>query len=323
MKFNWFKYMDEEVGAGGGSGAAASDAAESTADEGNHDAGSVNTDDTAATDGNIAGVDKAKKDEVSWAPNWRAEHSGGDPKIEKMLERYASPIAASKGHKDANTKLSSGQLMQKLGDNPTDEELKDYRSKNGIPETVDGYGKDLGGGVVIGDDDAEGVAIFDKAMHDSNATTDVRNAALKSYLEVENQKAIALEERDVEERSVCEEALRAEWGGEYKRNTNALINTLSAKMDEEDVNAFINARDGTGQALFNNPAIVRGLLAMTLEANPLATVVAANGGDIHGSIDEEIANIEKTMKTDRATYNGDEKMQARYRELLGWKDNQK
>ena len=65
----------------------------------------------------------------------------------------------------------------------------------------------------------------------------------------------------------------------------------------------------------NDPDMVRFLVAMAAEVNPMATVTEEGhqGGQ---TVEAEIATIEKRMREDRRGYNRDEPMQARYRELM-------
>ncbi|KKL81814.1 hypothetical protein LCGC14_1990980 [marine sediment metagenome] len=57
--------------------------------------------------------------------------------------------------------------------------------------------------------------------------------------------------------------------------------------------------------------------------NPLVTVPGLGGGDPVAALDDEIAGIEKTMKTDFKAYSADKAMQARYLTLLEARDKRK
>ena len=57
--------------------------------------------------------------------------------------------------------------------------------------------------------------------------------------------------------------------------------------------------------------------------NPAGVVVPGSHADPSKGVDDEISTIEKTMRTNRSEYNRDEKMQARYRELLGAREKLK
>ncbi len=101
--------------------------------------------------------------------------------------------------------------------------------------------------------------------------------------------------------------LRELWGDD-KFVSNLL--EIDKYLDSLPGNAgvvFRAARDRDGRALANNAAILQRMLG------------AARGSaaaSLSGSLNAQIAAIEKTMRTDRKAYDRDELLQARYRELL-------
>ena len=66
--------------------------------------------------------------------------------------------------------------------------------------------------------------------------------------------------------------------------------------------------------------LVKTLVDWARQLNPAGVVLPGAGGNLAKSIDDEITQIETLMKTDRATYNKDEKKQARLRELYAARD---
>jgi len=64
----------------------------------------------------------------------------------------------------------------------------------------------------------------------------------------------------------------------------------------------------------SSPAALKLLLGLALMENPAGALVPAGAGP--SGISDEIAQIEKFMNTNRAAYNKDERMQARYRDLI-------
>jgi hypothetical protein len=91
-----------------------------------------------------------------------------------------------------------------------------------------------------------------------------------------------------------------------------LLDTAPAGV--KDLIKFGRLSDGT--PIMANPDTIRWFNNMAREINPVTTVVPNAGANVSGAIDDEIAKIEKTMRTDRKAYNADDKMQARYRDLL-------
>jgi hypothetical protein len=91
---------------------------------------------------------------------------------------------------------------------------------------------------------------------------------------------------------------------------------IDAHFPEDVRGIFADARMPNGELVMNNPDVMRGMINMALDLNPARVVVPAGGGEPVDGINEEIASIEKTMRENNRAYVKDEKMQARYRELL-------
>lgn len=100
--------------------------------------------------------------------------------------------------------------------------------------------------------------------------------------------------------------LRALWGDKFLPNFKAIEAYLDTLPDNAGV-FFKHARDGNGKAIANNPATLQLLLGQAQ---------ARRSTTLSGSLAEQIAAIEHTMRTDRTAYDRDENLQARYRELL-------
>ena len=298
---NYFRYQEAmEDADGGGSGDDEVDTNVNEADE-----ASDSTDDGESSEST-----------PDWSPDWRQKLAGDNEKLLKRFERYASPVEVGKALIAAQDKIRGGELVTKLSDKPTDEELAQFRKDNGIPESKDGYEIDLGNGRVIGDEDKELVDAFLESAHAKNMTPAQVNATLNTYYDLQEQQIEAINQQDLENSGKGEDELRVEWGPEYKRNINAIYNELSSKMEPDQIESLWQARMPDGVRVGDSPEVIKALLGMVLEANPMATVVPSGGGDMGKSIADEIKSIEETMRTDRKAYNRDEAMQQRYRDLL-------
>ncbi|CRY63027.1 Uncharacterised protein [Yersinia kristensenii] len=264
--------------------------------------------------------DKAAPAVVAEFPeDWRDKLAGDDQKYRKQLERYASPQALAKAHKELQSKVSSGELLKaaKLPENPTPEELTAWRKDNDVPEKAADYLSGMPSGVIIGDEDKERVNSFIETMHGKNVSKDVVQAAIEwnqSKIETERQE---IYDRNADLQEQTEEALRAEWGPEFKRNIN-LVNGVIATLPEAARDVFAGAKALDGTALFNNPDIMRWMVDMARKVNPVGTVVT--GATNISAVDSELEQIEKVMKDNRSAYNKDAKMQDRYMQLLEAKE---
>lgn len=258
-----------------------------------------------------------------WPDDWRSKLSP-DGKHAKTLDRFASPNALLDSYLALRGKVDSGELkaVKAYPDKGKPEEQAAWRKEHGIPDSPDGYSLKFPDGLVVGDDDKPFVDDFLKTAHGVNATPEQVNNLLHWYYGNQEKAVQQLEEKDVAYLKDTEDTLRAEWGGEYRTNVNA-IKGLIDTMPQDIQDAFANARLGDGTALMSNPHMARWLVHTARTINPMATVVPGAGAAAASAIDDEIAQIENVMRTDRKAYNGNEKMQERYRVLLGARERAK
>lgn len=255
-------------------------------------------------------------DAGDWPKDWRQKISD-DAKLLKRLERYASPKDIANALISTQQKISSGELKvtSPYPTKGTTEEQTQWRKDNGIPESADKYDLKFDKGLVIGDEDKPVVDSFLAHMHAANTPPAQAKAALEWYFGTLDERANARSEADADLKKTSEDELRAEWGGEYRRNVN-LIKGLIEMAPTEARGLIAGARLADGSPLGNHPQVLRWLAGLARTVNPVTTVVPGAGGDVASAIDDEITAIEKGMRTDRKSYNKDEKLQARYRELL-------
>jgi len=238
----------------------------------------------------------------------------GDAKVLQRLQRYASPEALSDALINAQDRISKGDLKPVLKKDSTPEQIAEWRAANGIPDKPEGY--DLGKGVKVSE---EAKVLLDRYLpiaHAANMTPDQVKANLGFIAAMNKADNEAQAQRDVELEDVGEETLRAEWGGEYKRNITFINNLLDGAATPEFKDKLLGGRLADGTPIGSDPTALRFLMGLALVQNPTGTLVPGfNNNPVQG-VEEEIAKIDKVMREDRATYNKDEKMQARYRELL-------
>lgn len=254
-----------------------------------------------------------------WREDWRESLAGGDEGFLKHLKRYSSPENYAKAGYEAQQRIRSGQTREPLAENPTPEQVAQFRKDNGIPENADGYKIEPGDGLVFGDADKPMLDAFRAFAHERNWTPQQVNqgAAFVAQLQETNRAQQMEQDRGYREQSG--EALREEWGREFKGNINAIRSTFERYGEAGLVDQLMGARGPDGRLMGDNPALLRFLNTVTREINPLATVVPAGGGDPGKSAEAELATL-RTMMGDRGSeyWQGPnaEKNQSRYRELL-------
>lgn len=250
---------------------------------------------------------------TTWPDDWRTRLAGGDEKMAQRLGRFSDPAAMWTSYRALEQKLSERDVKKELPKGATPEQVAAWRKDNGIPEAPDGYKPDLPDGVVLGEADKPLVDSFAKYAHESNMPPAHFNAALKWYYSTLDAQKAASDEADVTFRSTSEEALRADWGGNFGPNRNAIQNMI-AGWPQEARNKLLNGRTADGRKIGDDPDVLRLLAAQALELNPAATVIPS-GGDQAKSIEDEINEIKKIRQTDERKYWSKE-IQERERTLI-------
>lgn len=260
------------------------------------------------------------KVEPDWREDWLDKMAGQDEKAKNILGRYASPKAVAEALVAAQKKISSYKPQVELPQNPTEEDIKNYRKAYNIPDEPKGYDIKLDNGLIIGEEDQVIVDKFLERAHARNAKPSEIKATLQDYFETQHAQIQEINQRLDAQRQEAEDELRAEWGGNYRQNANIINNFVTNKFGEQSENV-LNAVLADGTLLKNNPKVIRQFLNLAQEVDPVATIGRA--GMDSNSIDQEIATIEQTMKTNNKAYFNDKSMIKKYEELITAREKMK
>jgi hypothetical protein len=267
-----------------------------------------------APDTNVVNEVKTEKViEPDWREDW-LDKMASDEKAKNILGRYASPKAVGEALVAAQKKISSYKPNVELPQNPTEEDIKNYRKAYNIPEDPKGYDLKLDNGLVIGNEDMPVIEKFLERAHSRHAKPNEIKAVLQDYFEVQQAQNQEMINRFEEQRVKAEDELRAEWGNGYRQNANIINNFVENKFGDQAPN-ILNAVLADGTLLKNNPAVVRQLLNLAQDVDPVATIGRSSSYDAE-SIDSEIAKIEQVMHKSPKEYFTDKSMVKKYEELV-------
>lgn len=252
--------------------------------------------------------------------NWRDLLAGDDKEALTALGRITDPKTLGKSFVEMRKQLSKAQKAE-LAKDATPEQVAEYRKANGIPEKPDGYLEGLPKDITFTDQQKPMVGKFAENMLAINTPPQYVQAALATYhqIQAETQEGIRVANENAS--AAGREALIEEWGSpaEFKSNMGAIENLL-AGAPKDVVDALKQSRGPDGLNILNNPNFIKFLAQTARDLNPAATVVPGYGVEQTKALASEIETIEKTMRETPDKYWGDEKMQGRYRELLGARD---
>ncbi len=297
----WAPEGDGGAGAGGaGAGAGAGDGA----------AGGAG----AAGSGAAAGT---------WPADWRENLAKGadgkpDEKVLDRLKRFSDPSGIWQSFRNLEAKQSSGELVPKLSKDATPEQIAAYRQANGIPEAPDKYEIKLREGLVIGEEDKPVIEEFAKRLHGKNVSNEVMSGFVEAYYDILETQAQKATEEAGKRKQATEDALRKEWGEEFRPNQTRIQNLIEANLP---VDSPLKAK--LQRTIERDPDFAKMMDALARQIMPVTTLLPQGQGGLAASVDTEIAEIEKLMRTDRNAYNKDVKKQERYQELLAFRDRQK
>jgi hypothetical protein len=312
--------MDEAGAAGGAGGGAAADAGAKAAADATAKAASdkAAVDAKAAADKAAAGAAAGGGDAKSpWADNWR-DGISTDEKERKQLERYASPKEIWNKARALEQRLSSGELKSALKKDATPEETKAWRAENGLPEKAEGYNVVFADGSKPSDEDLPILKTFLESAHKANYTQAQVTEALEWHYANQERITAARKQADAELIPKVQDALRAEWQGDYRARMSmfhALLDRAPSGLKDK----LMNGRLADGTPIGSSVEAIKWITDLEMSINPAATVVPGAGTNQAQAIDDEIAKLTKMMGDRSSEYwkgQNAEKNQARYRDLI-------
>lgn len=252
-----------------------------------------------------------------WREDWRDAMATRDGKLDEKtrreLDRYADPTAILTSYQALRGQRDRGELRAALAPDAKPEEVTAWRAANGIPEKPEGYLEKVPSGLVIGETDRPLIQEFLAAVHGQNATPAVAHAALQAYYKIQETQAAEGAVKDHEFNRATEDALRVEWGADYRANINGVAGLIRTMAPEGTYENLLGARMANGRPLASDPNLMRFLNTLAREINPAASIVPGAGASAGKGVDERIKEIETVMRTARRTYDKDDGMQ---KELL-------
>jgi hypothetical protein len=253
------------------------------------------------------------------ASNWRDELAGGDERFRKRAERWPSLADVGRSYLALEHKLSSGEYKRALPKDALPDEIAAWRAENGIPQSWEDYEIELGNGMAAGEADRPLLMAFAQFAHERGLSNADANEFATWYFEHQDALVSQREDADADFKLKSEEELRDEMGPDYRRNIN-VANAMLGAMPGNLAGRLAQGRMADGTKIGNDPGFLRWLIGLGLEMSPTATLVPGGTGDPGNTLDDEIAAIKAYMRTNRSDYAKDEKMQARYRDLLAARD---
>ncbi len=256
---------------------------------------------------------------------WRENLAKGNEKLLGELKRFTTFDKYVESTWNLRQRLSAGEFRRPLGENPTEDEIKQYRADNGIPEKAEDY--KLPDGLKIGEEDQPIIDEFLKFSHDKHRSQAEVQEVVDWYFKAQEQAREQMYEQDLVVKQQSEDALRASWGQEFRGNVNAIQGWIKASAPKGLFERLMGGRLADGSVIGNDVEMLLWLAQTARELNPAAAVVPGGAGATIDTVNGRIEAIDKMMRNDppgsRDAYFKDEKLQKEYRDLISARDAMK
>lgn len=247
--------------------------------------------------------------------NWREPFVPEDDEdFGKQMERFNAPADFSKSFREQQATLSANKQAVPLGEDATDDDIKAFREANELPMEVADYLKDLPDGLVLGEDDIPIAERFMTALHGEYAPAKYGHVLIGAYNEFQEEMQADEVEMDATQSTETTDTLRNDWGTDYRANINIVHAFLEKTFGKDAKEQLLHGRYQDGRGFMNDAQVLKGFAEIARAADPLAPIVPADTSAVT-TLNDEIAKIEKFMRTDRKEYDNDKKMQDRLLEL--------
>lgn len=228
-----------------------------------------------------------------------------------QLERVLDMGTLAKNYFSAQDRIRKGEISNGLPENPTDDQLSEWRSANGVPAASDAYELNLGDGLVMGDEDLRIMDVIYPVAHELNVPNSTLNSLATAMLQGREIEQEAMEQQDGVQTQQAVQQLKTAWAQDFQTNLN-MVEGLVAQLPETVREEFKQARLADGRAVFNSPEMMVFFADIARKLNPAGTVVP-NANNPTQAISDEIAKLEGRMGDD--DWYRDTEAQSRLQEL--------
>lgn len=238
-------------------------------------------------------------------PNdWRDQMSGGDEQLAQMLSRYRSPENVGKALKELRVRMSkqSSPTVPALSENPTEQEVTEYRQAFSIPEESSGYEVTLPEELQR---DEELMGMFLDHAHKNNMTPTAVQAAVDWYSAHQITTEQDRNEYAHQHRNETEDLLRQEWGSDYRGNLNAVQQYLDNVLGEEAASELRSFRNERGALISNDAQFLKLLVQPAIDAMGANAVYAGDNASVAQSLEERKQELMALRLSDPRKYNSD------------------
>ena len=257
----------------------------------------------------------------SWPEDWREQFvSGIEDKAERdkalnQMKRYDSPAAVAKANLSMRQRVASGEYARMLPADATEDQVREWRVEQGLPESPDGYELPvtLDGDPKDMDDNQKAVYHgWQKTFHDLNIKPEIAGKLTEYANTIVEAQVEAMAEHDARKAETSEDTLRTDWGPDFRNNIALAKGVITKALGEDGAKQFLDARlpDGT---LMKHSVEISKFLVDAARGSGLTSSYEGGQPVAEQDLMAKKTEIEGLLKTDMAAY---KKREPEYRAIL-------
>ena len=202
--------------------------------------------------------------------NWRELMAGSDADSLKELQRFTDPAKIGSTLLNYKRQMRTGSFDTPPPPEDKPEELKAWREAHGVPTEEAGYKLSEDVTKRLFDEDKPVIANFISAAHKANQPQGVVDFAAKWYTDMMDLQASQQVETDRKAKTETDDALRSEWGPDYRRNYEAVSRFAKEAIPNADI---FDARLPDGRKVGNSPEFLKVLFDLSIQKYGAAELV--------------------------------------------------
>ena len=260
----------------------------------------------------IAGSDNLIGSEDVADTSWQSRYLSEDLRENDTLNKFEDVGSLGKSYLELQKMV--GSRIKVPTDESSEDEVNDFYSKVGRPDSPDKYAINLPDGV---DYDKELIGKFYEVAYENGLSNKQAQSAIEFYNHINADMSINQESQMQQSRVDSEASLKKEWGiGDYNKNL-ALSKKAFKRFADDDLKEFV---DKTGMS--NNVAMIRFLYKI---GNAFSDPDMGGLGKDSANVDSDSAKLEinAIMKDSKHKYNAAlfDSTDSKHKEAVAYRDH--
>lgn len=239
-----------------------------------------------------------------WPDDWRNQFAGENKDLVKRFDRFDSPAALAKSYIALEQRVRSGEFKRStpLPEGADEAAVAKWREDNGLPTKADGYeiappGIDL---ATLDANTKASISAFQETFLKAGVSKDQAKAVSNGIFQLAEQQIQAEAVATAQHIDKAEDALRADWGTDYRTNLTMNRNQLTKAFGEDLASQMLEAKLPNGMKLGNVPEFSKSINQWARSNG--GDILIGDGGSAAKTIDSRIAEIETLMSKDMGQY---------------------